>query len=128
MRTPAFIAIFVVLFASSGSSSTQPKFSAAAVPTIRQVAGKAIEDDPDPYRLEIDTNKSTWTVDDPGGKLFKTKSGKYVVVVNTTSLKDSSGKVVGTLINFNPNSAKVGDHGNGEAMETGRHMDWNVIS
>ena len=71
-----------------------------------------------------------WTQGEPGSTsdIFKTHSGNFVVVANTTSLKnDDTDSVVAVLRNFNPSSASQGDHGNdGKALETGRIFEWKV--
>lgn len=71
----------------------------------------------------------TWTQAEPGGTsdIFKTKSGKYVTVANTTSLKKGD-TVVAVLTGFNPSMATDGDAGNNcKQLETARTFGWKVI-
>lgn len=71
---------------------------------------------------------SRWTQGEPGStsKVFKTKSGTFVVVANTASLK-SGNTVVAELRNFNPGPAREGNSGNdGKALETAKIFTWRV--
>jgi hypothetical protein len=69
-----------------------------------------------------------WTESEPGGTsdIFRTKSGNYVTVANTTSPKKND-TVIAVLPNFNPSTASEGDTGNsGKALETARTFEWKV--
>lgn len=128
-RTLLLVTMVASTLSSCDSMGPQTETSAlAAVPNVRQLAGKALQDDPDPYRLEVTRSSSTWIVDDPGSKIFKTKSGKYVVKAGTMSLLDSKGVVVAVFKNFNPDLAKAGETGVGDALETARNIDWKALS
>ena len=82
------------------------------------------------FAINFDVAKSRWTESEPGNTtdLFKTKSGNYVVVANSTSMRAGSGStVVGQLNGFNPATATDGSKGTGgQAMETARIFDWTV--
>src|SRR5262245_50498597 len=81
------------------------------------------------FSINFVATSLTWTQSEPGGTsdIFKTKSGNYVTVANTTSLK-KNGTVVAVLTGFNPSTAKDGDTGNnGKQLETARTFDWKVI-
>jgi hypothetical protein len=82
------------------------------------------------FAINFDVANSRWTESEPGNTtdLFKTKSGNYVVVSNSTSMRAGSGStVVGQLNGFNPATATDGSKGTGgQAMETARIFDWTV--
>lgn len=81
------------------------------------------------FAVNFDLTKTRWSVSEPGNtsEVFKTKSGPYVIVANTTSLKTATGQVAGILQDFNPSTAAEHDHRNdGKALETGRTFDWTV--
>jgi hypothetical protein len=81
------------------------------------------------FGITFDVSHSRWSVQEPGkADVFPTKSGDYVVVANSTSMRRSGdGKVVGLLDNFNPATAADGAQGNGgKALESARIFDWTV--
>jgi hypothetical protein len=83
------------------------------------------------FALNFTPGNNGWSQSEPGSTsdIFKTKSGNYVTVVNTTSLRknDPANTVVAVLRNFNPSTAGQGDSGNdGKALETARIFQWNV--
>jgi hypothetical protein len=94
----------------------------------------ATNDHADPQRsfaLNFTPGNNGWSESEPGSTsdVFKTKSGNYVTVANTTSLRrtDPANTVVGVLPNFNPSTASQGDTGNrGSALETARTFQWSV--
>lgn len=93
----------------------------------------AIDDGTNPpknFSMQFVLAGNRWTQSEPGSTsdIFKTHSGNFVVVANTTSLKnDGTGAVVATIRNFNPSAASEGDHASdGEALETARIFEWKV--
>ncbi|APO55344.1 hypothetical protein LUI11_37015 [Bradyrhizobium diazoefficiens] len=107
--------------------------SARAAPTSVSLQCST-NDGADPQRkfaINFTPGNNGWSESEPGGTsdIFKTKSGNFVTVANTTSLRktDPADTVVGILPNFNPSTAKQGDTGNtGKALETGRTFQWTV--
>jgi hypothetical protein len=83
------------------------------------------------FALNFKPGENGWSQSEPGSTsdVFKAKSGNYVTVVNTTSLRknDPANTVVAVLRNFNPSTAVQGDSGNdGKALDTARIFQWNV--
>jgi hypothetical protein len=83
------------------------------------------------FAINLTPGNNGWSQSEPGSTsdIFKTKSGNYVTVANTTSLRknDSKNTVVAVLRNFNPSTGSQGDSGNdGEALETARTFQWTV--
>ena len=104
------------------------------------IVGKNVDSsDPKTFGLMLTPATKAWQEFEPGSSthFFKTKRGVYVYVpgtktaflCNTTDLgaciktKDSQ---AGQLLPIDPSSAKKGDHGTGEAEETGIAFSWNV--
>jgi len=92
---------------------------------------KGIPDTGEPdFKLTLDINGRTWTVDATGNEVFKTKSGGFVFTAGRAKeavLQKSSGEVVANLRNLHSNS-KVGDKGQGHQQETAIPFKWNLES
>jgi len=104
------------------------------------IVGKNVDSsDPKAFGLLLTLASKAWQEFEPGSAthFFVTKRGIYVYVpgtktvllCNTTDLgaciknKDSQ---AGQLLPIDPSSAKKGDHGTGEAEESGIAFSWNV--
>lgn len=80
------------------------------------------------FTISFDPTNIMWKQSEPGNTsdVFRSKSGSYVVIANTTSLKNGN-EVVAILRNFNPDSSQQGESGSdGKATQTGRVFQWNV--
>jgi hypothetical protein len=104
------------------------------------IVGKNVDSsDSKTFGLMLTLATKAWQEFEPGGAthFFKTKRGIYVYVPGTKTIylcntsdlgaciqtKDSQ---AGQLLPIDPSSAKKGDHGTGEAEETGISFSWSV--
>src|SRR6266478_6648138 len=100
---------------------------AGAAPTSAslQCATNDGADPPRHFAINFTPNNNGWSESEPGSTsdIFKTKSGNYVTIANTTSLRrtDPANTAVAILRNFNPSTAGQGTSGSdGKALETAR--------
>lgn len=104
------------------------------------IVGKNVDSsDPKTFGLMLTPATKVWQEFEPGNAthFFKTKRGVYVYIpgtktvflCNTTDLGaciKTADSQAGQLLPIDPSSAKKGDHGTGEAEETGIAFSWSV--
>jgi len=98
------------------------------------IKGVATSGDEDKYWCVLmKDGTANWTAGEREGasKILTTKSGRWVYKSapdkGVSLLKPNSDEVVMFFRNLNPSTVQVGKTGNGNALETGRTVSWEVI-